>query len=64
MSGIVKQVLGTKVSVNLNAKKGYRISPGIGKVGMAVREQCGGKRLKGKALRDCFSAAAKSQKKR
>ena len=63
MAGLRKRIFGKMVVVNLNAKKGYRVSPGIGPVGMAVREQCGGKNLKGKALRDCFAKAAHSQKK-
>ena len=53
-----KRIFGKTLVVNLNAKRGYRISPGKNSIAMAIQEECKG--IKGRDnARKCFGAAAK-----
>lgn len=52
MAGLKRRILGKDIVVNLNAKKGYRVSPGVNERARAI-QQC----AKGKPLaqrKDCF----------
>ena len=52
MTGLKRRVWGKTVVLNVNAKKGYRVSPGVNARARAI-QQC----AKGKALaarKDCF----------
>lgn len=52
-TGIRKRVLGVPVSVNLNAKKGYRVSPGVNWRARAVQECAKGQPLNKR--KECFA---------
>lgn len=52
MAGLTKRVFGTKVVVNLNAKKGYRVSPGVNARARAIQRCAKGKPLE--ARKACF----------
>jgi len=52
MAGFSKRIFGKKLVVNLNAKKGYRISPGVNPRAAAIRDCAKGKSLA--ARKDCF----------
>lgn len=52
MAGLKVRVFGHKLVVNLNAKKGYRVSPGVNARASAIRECARGKPLA--ARKQCF----------
>ena len=52
MTGVKARVLGEKVVVNLNAKKGYRVSPGVNSRARDIQKCAKGKSLE--ARKDCF----------
>lgn len=47
-------ILGKKIVVNLNAKKGYRVSPGVNARARAVQKCAKGKSLE--ARKSCFKS--------
>lgn len=57
MTGLKVRVFGHKLIVNLNAKKGYRVSPGVNERARSI-QQC----AKGKPLaqrKDCFRTGSR-----
>lgn len=60
--GVRKRVLGVPVVVNLNYKKGYRVSPGVNWRARAVQECAKGKNLEDR--KNCFATGGSGTKKR
>ena len=52
MTGLRKRVFGKMVVVNLNAKKGYRVSPGVNARARGIQKCATGKPLE--ARKACF----------
>ena len=52
MAGLRKRIFGKMLVVNLNAKKGYRISPGANSRALAIQRCAKGKPLAQR--KDCF----------
>jgi hypothetical protein len=52
MSGLKKRIFGKMVVVNLNAKKGYRVSPGVNARARSIQHCAKGKPLE--ARKACF----------
>lgn len=55
-SGLRHTIFGKKLVVNLNAKKGYRISPGVNARARAIQKCAKGKNKSDRE--DCFSGKA------
>ena len=62
MVGHKKQVLGKKLVVNLNASKGYRVSPGVNKRARDIQKCAKGKGTE--ARKDCFRTGRRGRPKR
>ncbi|MCK5386783.1 MAG: hypothetical protein KAJ39_06335 [Gammaproteobacteria bacterium] len=56
-AGLTKTIFGTKVVVNLNAKKGYRVSPGVNPRARAIQKCAKGKSLEQR--KQCFKTGGK-----
>lgn len=56
-SGLRHTIFGKKLVVNLNAKKGYRVSPGVNKRARAIQKCAKGKSLEGR--KECFRTGGK-----
>lgn len=52
MTGLKRRVWGKTVVLNVNAKKGYRVSPGVNPRARAIQQCAKGKSLA--ARKDCF----------
>ncbi len=52
MTGLRKRIFGKMVVVNLNAQKGYRVSPGVNSRARAIQKCAKGKSLA--ARKECF----------
>jgi len=57
-TGVRKRVLGVPVSVNLNFKKGYRVSPGVNARARAIQKCAKGQGLA--ARKSCFGRGSKT----
>lgn len=57
MTGLKVRVFGHKLVVNLNAKKGYRVSPGVNSRARSIQQCAKGKSLE--ARKDCFRTGSR-----
>lgn len=57
MAGMRKRVFGKMLVVNLNAKKGYRISPGVNARARSIQQCAKGKPLESR--KNCFKTGSR-----
>ncbi len=60
MTGLNVRVFGHKLVVNLNAKKGYRVSPGVNARARGIQQCARGKPLE--ARKNCFRTGSTRRK--